>query len=322
MYAAAGANARACSRRGRSLILPLRPLAWPAVTIRLGHSHEADDVFLFHALTAGKVDTGDLQIEPVVLDFQGLNDKASRGELEATTLSVHAYAYARKHYRLLRSGWTFGEGRGPMIVAREAMTAETLAAASIAVGGVTSSAYLAMTLWNPRARTRVLPFDKVLPAVETGLVDAGLMVHEEEMALELTGLVCVHDLGEWWSGKTDGLPLPLGSVVVRRDLDEDVQRQLHKAVSESVHYALANRQEVVTAVRGTVGGLEADLADDFLGRYITDLSLDIGDRGQSAAEEFLRRGCETGIIPDSLPLEFAPSAAAEPSSSARDGARS
>lgn len=296
------------------------------MAIRLGHSHQADDVFLFHALTAGKVDTGDLQIKPVVLDFQGLNDKASRGELEATALSVHAYAYARNHYRLLRSGWTFGEGRGPMIVSREAMTAETLAAASIAVGGVTSSAYLAMMLWNPQARTRVLPFDKVLPAVETGLVNAGLMVHEEEMALALTSLVCVHDLGEWWSGKTDGLPLPLGSVAVRRDMNEDVQRQVHNAVSKSVQYALANRHEVVAAVRGTVGGLEADLADDFLGRYITDLSLDIGDRGQSAVEEFLRRGCEAGIIPDSLPLEFTPSATTEPTRApnggARDGARS
>ena len=274
--------------------------------IRLGYSNEADDAFLFHGLTAGKVDPGDLQIEPVVVDFQTLNDKASRGELEATSLSVHAYAYARKHYRLLRSGWTFGEGRGPMLVAREPITPEDLAKVTVAAGGVTSSAYLALMLWNPAVRIRMLPFDKVLPAVETGLADAGLMVHEEEMSLELTGLVCVHDLGRWWAEKTDGLPLPLGCVAVRRDLDETVQQQLHQAVTASVDYAMAHRDEAVAAAREAVGKLEAELTDEFVGRYITDLSSDVGDRGLKATEEFLKRGHEIEVIPDTLPLEFAP----------------
>ena len=274
--------------------------------IRLGYSNEADDAFLFHALTTGKVDLGGLQIEPVVVDFQTLNDKASRGELEATALSVHAYAYARKHYRLLRCGWTFGEGHGPVLVAREQMDGDELAQATVATGGVTSSAYLAMMLWNPSVRTRLLPSPKVLPSVETGLADAGLMAHEKEMAFELTGLVCVHDLGQWWTKKTDGLPLPLGCVAVRRDLPDDVQARLQAAVTQSVQYAVDHRGEAMAAARQAVGRLEAELADEFVGRYVTELSTDLGERGQAATEEFLKRGYEIGVVPDALPLEFVP----------------
>ena len=274
--------------------------------IRLGYSNEADDAFLFHALTAGKVDLGGLQIEPVVVDFQTLNDKASRGELEATALSVHAYAYARKHYRLLRCGWTFGEGHGPVLVAREPMDNDQLAKATVATGGVTSSAYLAMMLWNPAVRTRLLPSPKVLPSVETGLADAGLMAHEKEMAFELTGLVCVHDLGKWWAKTTDGLPLPLGCVAIRRDVPEEIQARLHAAVAQSIRYAMDHRAEALAAARQAVGKLEADLADEFVGRYITELSADLGQGGQAATEEFLKRGFEMGIVPDALPLEFAP----------------
>jgi 1,4-dihydroxy-6-naphthoate synthase len=276
------------------------------VNIRLGHSHDADDVFLFHALTDGHVQALDLQIEPVVVDFQTLNDKASRGELEVTTLSVHAYAYARDRYRLLRCGWTFGQGAGPKIVAREPLTAEKLSAATVATGGVTSSAYLAMTLWNPQLRTRMLPLDKILPAVETGLVDCGLMVHEEQMAMELSGLTCVHDLGAWWAEQTDGLPLPLGCVAVRRDLAEDVQQEIHRAVSASVQFADANRNDAMTAARSAAGKLEAELTDEFIGRYINDLTVDLGETGQRATEEFLRQGAQAGVIPDILPLDFAP----------------
>jgi len=274
------------------------------MAIRLGYSQEADDAFLFHALTTGKIQAGALQVEPIVVDFQTLNDRASRGELEATALSVHAYAYARSHYELLRAGWTFGEGRGPVIVAREAVAPGDLAEATIAVGGVTSSAYLAMMLWNPHARVRMLPPDKVLPAVEAGLADAGLLVHEEEMALRLSGLVAVQDLGTWWAQTTDGLPLPLGCVAVRRNLDAATRAQIARGVSESVAYALANRREAMDAARQAVGRLEADLADEFIGRYIGELSGDIGERGQAAAEAFLTRGCEAGLLPSVLPLEF------------------
>ena len=278
------------------------------MVIRFGHSHDADDAFLFHALSAAKVDTGDLQIEPVVVDFQTLNDRASRGELEATALSVHAYAYAREHYRLIRSGWTFSEGHGPSIVAREPISPADLADATVAAGGVTSSAYLAMMLWNPSLKTRMLPFDKVLPAVETGLADAGLTVHEDDMALELTGLVHVHDLGEWWAGETDGLPMPLGCVAVRKDVDEALQQQLQRAVQASVNWAMGHHREALDAAKGAVDRLEADQTDDFLGRYITDLSVDIAGRGQAGIEAFLRRGADANIIPNCLPLDLVPQA--------------
>ena len=274
------------------------------MVIRFGYSHDADDAFLFHALVTGKVDTGDLQIEPVVVDFQTLNDRASRGELEATALSVHAYAYACQHYRLIHAGWTFAVEHGPSIVAREPMSLEDLAGATVAAGGVTSSAYLAMMLWNPALKTRMLPFDKVLPAVETGLADAGLTVHEDDMALELTGLVHVHDLGEWWADQTDGLPLPLGCVAVRKGVDEAVQQQIQQAVRASVEWAMEHHREALAAAQGAVDRLEADQTNDFLGRYITSLSVDIGDRGRAAMEAFLQRGADANIIPNCLPLDL------------------
>ena len=276
--------------------------------IRFGYSNDADDAFLFHALVTGKVDTGDLQIEPVVVDFQTLNDRASRGELEATALSVHAFAYAQKHYRLVRGGWTFAVEHGPSLVARESMSPDQLADATVAAGGVTSSAYLAMMLWNPALKTRMLPFDKVLPAVETGLADAGLTVHEDDMALELTGLVNVHDLGKWWAGETDGLPMPLGCVAVRKDLDDEVQQQLQQSVRASVEWAMGHHREALEAARGAVDKLEAEGTDDFLGRYVTDLSVDIGDSGQAGMEAFLQRGADANIIPNCLPLDLVPQA--------------
>jgi len=251
------------------------------------------------------VDTGQLRLEPVVADFHTLNDKASRGELEVTAVSAHAYAYARQKYLLLRSGASFGQGYGPVIVAREPMDPQQLTAATVAVPGVTSSAYLVMGLWA-RVRTRLLPFDKILSAVEAGLVDCGLVVHEDKMKLELSGLTCVLDLAAWWAQQTDNLPLPLGCVVVRRNLPPDVQRQLERMVQESVRCGLAGRTEAMAAAYRAAGRLEAELMNEFITRYVTELSVDMGSRGRAALEEFLRRGHQAGIIPQALPLEFAP----------------
>ena len=274
--------------------------------IKLGLSPEADDVFMYHGLRSGKVDTGELEIEPVVEAFQTLNDQASRGKLDATSMSVHAYAYARKRYVLSRCGSSFGTNCGPLLVAREELNAEQLAAATIAVPGVTSSAYLALALWGPDIRTRVLPFDKVIPAVESGLTDCGLISHEEQMSLDVTGLECVLDFGVWWSGLTGGMPLPMGCVAVSRSLAADVQRQLQRAIGESVKYGLANRDEALAAVNEQVDERDLRHADEFIGRYVNDLSVDVGDSGQAAMEEFLSRGCLAGVIPDTLPLEFVP----------------
>lgn len=274
--------------------------------IRLGISPEADDVFMYHGLRSGKVDTGGLEIEPVVEVFQTLNDQASRGQLEVTSMSVHAYAYAHKRYVLSRSGGSFGMDCGPLLVARETMDGEQLAAATIAVPGVTSSAYLALTLWGPGIRTRVLPYDKIIPAVESGLADCGLISHEEQMSLNVTGLTCVLDFGVWWSGETGGMPLPMGCVAIQRSLPGDVQCQLQRIIGESVQYGLANRGEALAAVSEQAGDREIENAAEFIGRYVNELSVDVGDRGLAAMEEFLSRGSTAGIIPDVLPLEFPP----------------
>ncbi len=272
--------------------------------IRLGISPEADDVFMFHGLRSGKVDTGGLDIEPVVEVFQTLNDQASRGQLEATSMSVHAYAYARKRYVLSRCGSSFGQDCGPLLVARERMNGEEMSAATVAVPGVTSSAFLAMSLWGPEVRTRVLPFDKIIPAVETGLADCGLISHEEQMSLDVTGLTVVLDFGVWWSGLTAGMPLPMGCVAISRSLPADAQQQLQRVIGESVKYGLDKRAEALAAVIEPRGEEEAGVTDEFISRYVNELSVCVGETGQGAMEEFFRRGCVAGIIPDTLPLEF------------------
>jgi len=276
----------------------------PDMKIRLGLSPEADDVFMFHGLLSGKVDVRGLDIEPVVEVFQTLNDQASRGQLDATSMSVHAYAYARRRYVLSRSGSSFGVDCGPLLVARDQMNGEQLAAATIAVPGVTSSAYLAMALWGPNVRTRMLPFDKIIPAVETGLADCGLISHEEQMSLDVTGLTSVLDLGVWWSNLTGGMPLPMGCVAISRNLPVDVQQTLQQAIGESVRYGLANRAQALAALKQDDSVRETGATAELISRCVNDLSIDVGRRGQAAMQEFLKRGCEAGIIPNALPLEF------------------
>jgi 1,4-dihydroxy-6-naphthoate synthase len=271
--------------------------------IRLGMTHEADDAFMFHALLTGKVDTAGLDIQPVVEVFPILNDQASRGQLEATVMSLHAYVYSRRRYNLARCGATFGKGVGPALIAREPMEMDELLEAPVAVPGVTSSAYLALTIWNPNVHTRVVPFDKVIPAIETGLADVGLVTPEEKPGLDVTGLTTVTDLSVWWSGESNGLPLPMGCFAIRHDLPEEIQRALHQAVASSIQYALENKAEVLAAIHADVPEVDLDVQREFVDNYVSDLSVDLGDEGVQAMEAFLRHGADAGLI-ESVDLKF------------------
>mgnify|MGYP002641601980 CR=1 FL=1 len=264
--------------------------------IRLGLTHEPDDAFMFHALLTGKVDCGGLEIEPLVEVFPILNDQASRGQLEATVLSLHAYVYSRRRYRVARCGATFGRTLGPSLIAREPMEMDELLGATVAVPGVTSSAYLALTIWNPAVRTRVVPFDKVIPTVEMGLADVGLVTPEEKPCLEITGLTTVMDLSVWWSGETHGMPLPLGCFAIRQDLPEDVQATLHQAVADSIQYALDHKDEVLAAIGGQTSAPDDETMQEFVEDYVSPLSVDIGDEGEQAMRAFLAHGQQAGLI--------------------------
>jgi len=273
--------------------------------IRLAHSPDADDAFMFYGLAAGKVDPGEFEFEHVLEDIQTLNDRASRGEMEITAISAHAYAYVRDRYVLTRCGGSFGDGYGPMIVSREPLGEADLFDKTIAVPGTTTSAYLALQLYRPGLRTKMLPFDKIVPAVQVGLVHCGLIIHEAQVTYAQQGLHCVVDLGTWWRDKTDGLPLPLGCNAIRKDIAPEARAELSRIVSASIEYGLAHRDEAIAYALQFAGDMESSQADTFVGMYVNDLTLDMGDRGRRAMEEFLRRGHEAGITPDALPLEFA-----------------
>ncbi|MCL2701217.1 MAG: ABC transporter substrate-binding protein [Phycisphaerae bacterium] len=273
------------------------------MNIRLAHSPDADDAFMFYALAANKIDAGPYRFEHVLADIQTLNDCAARGKYELTALSVHAYAYVRDAYALTRCGGSFGDGYGPILVAREPMSAEQLADTTVAVPGPTTSAALALKLFCPTVRTRVMPFDTILEAVRTGEASCGLIIHEGQVTYARQGLCLVANLGVWWRGRT-GLPLPLGVNTVRRDLPTADRARLADILRQSIQYGLSHREEALSYAMRYARDVDAAAADRFVGMYVNDTTLDMGDRGRRAIEEFLRQGHQAGDIPDALPVEF------------------
>ena len=271
--------------------------------IKLGHSPDADDAFMFYGLSEGLVDTGRYRIEHVLEDLQGLNDKATRGQLEMTAVSAHAYAYVRDKYILTRCGGSFGQGYGPKIIAREPIPESELDKVSVAVPGSTTSAYLALQLYRPSLRTKVLPFDKIVPAVSAGVVDCGLIIHEGQVTFEQMGLCEIVDLGRWWQGKTR-LPLPLGLNAIRRDLDMQTRHDLAAILLASIRYALDHRPAAMAHAMKYAHNVPEDLAGQFVGMYVNELTLDMGDTGKAAIEKFLGMAHDAGLVPDALPIEL------------------
>lgn len=258
---------------------------------------------MFFGLSEKLVDAGPYEIEHVLADIQTLNDQASRGKLEITAISAHAYAYVRDRYILTRCGGSFGQGYGPKIVAREPMTPADLGGVSVAVPGTTTSAYLALQLYRPSLKTRVLPFDKIIPAVQTGVVDCGLIIHEGQVTFDQMGLHEVVDLGKWWLEKTS-LPLPLGLNAIRRDLDASVRRDLADILLRSIQYSLDHRPEALKHAMKYARNVPEDLAGKFVGMYVNELTLDMGETGKQAVETFLGMAHQAGLVPNALPIEM------------------
>jgi 1,4-dihydroxy-6-naphthoate synthase len=274
-----------------------------AVLIRLGHSPDPDDAFMFWALAADKLDTRGFEFEHVLNDIQTLNEWALEGRLETTAISLHAYPYVQDRYSVLPHGASMGSGYGPIVVAREQLTREQLQSVEIAVPGRMTTAFLVLRLYLGDFSFREVPFDQILDEVKSGRAEAGLLIHEGQLTYAAEGLQKVVDLGEWWLLET-GLPLPLGINVARRDLGPEVLHELSEVLRESIEAGLANRAEAMEYALRFGRGLDTELADRFVGMYVSDFTCYYGEEGRQAVTELLRRGEELGAFPDRVELDF------------------
>jgi len=274
--------------------------------IHVAHSPDSDDAFMFWALAAGRIDTGGRCYVHELADIETLNRRALAGELEVTAVSIHAYAYLADRYALLAHGASIGDRYGPRIVARERAPADpraALAGRTVAVPGELTTAFLALRLYQPAARTVVVPFDQIEDYVAAGRADAGLLIHEGQLTFADRGLALWVDLGAWWEDET-GLPLPLGGNVARRDLGDAMLGAVARDLKASIEYGLAHRTEALAHAQSYSRGLDPAETDRFVGMYVNDYTVDYGERGRQAVRELLERGHRAGIVPGPVPLHF------------------
>jgi 1,4-dihydroxy-6-naphthoate synthase len=271
--------------------------------ISLAHSPDSDDAFMFYGLARGKVPTGGLDIAHVLTDIETLNREAARGTHEVTAISFHAWPYVAERYALMPCGGSIGDGYGPLLVAREPIEPRRVAEKLVAVPGTLTSAYLALKLFAPEVRTRVVAFDRILDEVRESRADVGLVIHEGQLTFGGQGLVKVLDLGAWWKEET-GLPLPLGGNAVRRDLGPELMARLTRLVRETVRYSLGHRKEALEYAMSFARGMDPAVADRFVGMWVNDMTVESGERGRQAVQTFLDRGHEAGIIPKRVVADF------------------
>jgi 1,4-dihydroxy-6-naphthoate synthase len=277
--------------------------------IRVGHSPDPDDAFMFHALANDKIPTGNLKFVHELQDIETLNRRALKGELEVTAVSIHAYSFLLDRYALLPTGCSMGDKYGPMVVARRPLAVGDLPSVTIAVPGTLTTAFLTLKLLfesigkTDVLRYEVIPFDEIIPAVAAGRFDAGLIIHEGQLTFRNQGLHLVVDLGVWWQDRT-GLPLPLGGNVVRKDLGAATMKEVSRLIRESIRYALAHRQEALQHALKYARDMDVSLADQFVGMYVNDWTLDYGDRGRAAIRKLLDEGHRAGVIPAPVAVEF------------------
>ena len=287
---------------------------WKSLTLTLGHSPDPDDAFMFYAMAANKIDQRGYKFQHILQDIQTLNERATRGELHITAVSIHALAYLLDKYALLPSGASMGDGYGPMFIvnagaglpadATEADRRQWLLGKKIAVPGKMTSAFLAAQLFlGKEFDFVVVPFDQIFDAVRAGTVDVGLIIHEGQLTYARDGFELILDLGAWWKART-GLPLPLGGNVVRKDIPAEVRLELADILHESIAYGLEHRAPAVAHSMDHARGMDTPLADEFIGMYVNDYTLDYGDAGRQAIRLFLGEAHAAGLIPQPVELEF------------------
>jgi len=276
--------------------------------LTLGHSPDPDDAFMFYGLAKGLIPAPGLEFEHILQDIQTLNERATRGELDISAVSIHAYAYVSDRYALLPSGASMGDGYGPMIVAGAKLDRDTLRKKRIAVPGTMTSAFLALQLWLERParelNLEVVPFDQIFRAVRSGRADAGLIIHEGQLTYANEGLVVCADLGKWWGEKNDGLPLPLGGNVVHKRHPLGLRKRIAEVLARSIQFSLDHRPAAVQHALKYARDMGTDLADRFVGMYVNHWTLDYGEKGRESIRRFLGLGFERGLIPHRQELEF------------------
>lgn len=273
-------------------------------TIRVAHSPDSDDAFMFYGLAKGHIDTGDIEFIHELQDIETLNRRALAGELEVTAVSVHAYAYLADQYAFLPHGASMGDGYGPRVVAPEPMSVEDLRGRKIAIPGTMTSAYLALKMIQPDIETVSVPFDEIMDYVKAGNADAGLIIHEGQLTYQDEGLHLVVDTGVWWGEQTGGLPLPLGGNVIRRDLGPELIGRISKLLRDSIAYGLENRAAGLEYAKAYSRGLDDALTDEFVGMYVNARTLDYAPDARRSVQLFLDRGYEEGLIPHKVEVEF------------------
>lgn len=274
-----------------------------ASTIHLAHSPDSDDAFMFYALADGRIDTEGLTYVHELQDIETLNKRALRAELEVTAVSIHAYAYLSDRYALLPHGASMGDGYGPRLVAKSPVTLASLEGKRIAIPGMMTSAYLALRLYLPEFDPVVTPFDQIEQIVVRGEVDAGLLIHEGQLTYKDEGLHLIADTGKLWRDETS-LPLPLGGNVIRKDIPDRIKRKISKHLRASIAYALDHRKSALDHAMQYARGLDRSKADEFVGMYVNDWTLDYGEKGREAIRLFLKRGVESGIVRGPVTVEF------------------
>jgi 1,4-dihydroxy-6-naphthoate synthase len=271
--------------------------------IRIAHSPDSDDAFMFYGLATDKIDPGPFEFEHVLKDIETLNQAALQGRYEVSAVSIHGYAYIADRYALLNSGASMGENYGPKVVSKHRLNSENLAGSNVAIPGIRTSAYLALNLFQPECKCVVVPFDQIMDLVSKGGVDAGVIIHEGQLVYREYGLREVMDLGRWWFSET-GLPLPLGGNVIRRDLGLPKIHQISELIYKSIHFSLQHREEALNYALQFGEGIDPGQADRFVGMYVNDRTLDYGEEGRKAVRLFLGKGVKSGLIPHQVEVEF------------------
>jgi 1,4-dihydroxy-6-naphthoate synthase len=273
--------------------------------IHVAHSPDSDDAFMFYAMATRKIDTGDLNYIHTLSDIETLNRKAMKGEYEVSAVSFHAYAYMAEKYALLSCGASMGMNYGPIVVSAKPMRAKSLGNSDliVAIPGTLTTAFLALRLFEPEIKYKVVPFDKILDEVQRGKVDAGLLIHEGQLTYREMGLHKVLDLGVWWLKET-GLPLPLGGNVIKRDLGKRMMERVAQDIRKSIQYGLDHRDEAMAYAIQFSRGLDTQRVDRFIGMYVNDLTLDYGSEGKQAVKKLLSEAYKKKIIPERVALEF------------------
>jgi 1,4-dihydroxy-6-naphthoate synthase len=278
----------------------------PGEPITLAHSPDSDDAFMFFALAEGRVETEGLSFRHELSDIETLNRRALEGSLDVTAVSFHAYAFLSDRYLLLPHGASFGDGYGPVVVSRRPVSRDAIAAGEISVAspGARTTAHLALALWAPGVRTTIAPFDEILEGVRDGRLACGVLIHEGQLTFESEGLQAVVDLGRWWKQET-GLPLPLGGNVVRRDLGPARIARISRALSRSIEYGLAHREDALAHALRYARGLDRERADRFVSMYVNDWTRGYGEEGRRAVQTLLDRAHAAGLVPR-VRAEYAP----------------